>query len=272
MKKTFITLLALAGVAMGAEKSVVFDFGYTYSDAANVININKTGDYKDDYTTTGELKGLTGSYSFYQEGTTGGMNNTSVKWTTSNYTEAGWNQAWLCMMESTPTGWGDTFVDGLTSQCQQANGDTYTMTFTGLESGYYDLSVLGGYVGVDSMTTAITLTLGGADVSETTWSSVDLGSTSTGSATGVATLQQTTANNSAPTTEGYTFDVSNILVTDGNLTVTIDGASNNGNRTPLNGLALTWTAAAPSDNIPEPATATLSLLALAGLAARRRRK
>lgn len=272
MKKTMIALLALAGVAMGAEKSVVFDFGYEAATDANVININKTGDYKDAFSTSGELKGLTGSYSFTQEGTSGGMNNTSVKYTASTI-PGGWGGvAYLCTMESAPTGWGDTFKDGLTSQCQQNDGDTYTITFTGLESGYYDLSVLGGYMGADNMTTAITLTLGSADITETTWASADLGSSSTGNAAGVASLKQTTTNNSVPATEGYTFDVSQILVTEGTLTVTIDGTSNNGNRTPLNGLALTWTAAAPSDNIPEPTTASLSLLALAGLAARRRRK
>ena len=43
------------------------------------------------------------------------------------------------------------------------------------------------------------------------------------------------------------------------------------NITGISGLSMTTTPA-PSDSVPEPTTATLSLLALAGLAARRRRK
>ena len=268
MKKTIIALFVLTGVAVSAEKSVVFDFGATYSNADNVININKTGDYKDTYSVAGELKGLTGSYTFTQEGTSGGMNNTSTQYTASTI-PSNWNgKAWLCMMESTPAGWGETFVDGLTSQCQNNDGNTYSISFNNLETGYYDLSVLGGYMGADNIASAITLTLGDADTSKTTWSSADLGSSSTGSGSGVASLKQSTSNNTAPTTEGYTFDVSNILVTEGTLTLTIDGSSAYNQRTPLNGVALTWRSAP----IPEPATATLSLLALAALAARRRRR
>lgn len=147
MKKTIIALFVLTGVAVSAEKSVVFDFGATYSNADNVININKTGDYKDTYSVAGELKGLTGSYTFTQEATSGGMNNTSTQYTASTIPSNWGGKAWLCMMESTPAGWGETFVDGLTSQCQNNDGNTYSISFNNLETGYYDLSVLGGVHG-----------------------------------------------------------------------------------------------------------------------------
>ena len=266
MKKTIIALMALAGIACGSEKSVIFDFGGISLTGTNVVNINKEGDYKV-YSTSGDLAGIKGTYTFAQDETHGGMNHTATKYTSSTIPASWGGTAWLCMLESTPSGWGDTFKDGLTSQ-YQSGGSTYTMTFSGLEAGYYDISAMGGYIGADNMVSAVTLTLGGADTSKTTWSSSDLsGSNASNSASGVASLTQSTGNTTSPNPEGYTFDVSKVLVTDGSLTLTIVGGAEYSQRTPLNGLTLTWTAAAP-----EPTTATLSLLALAGLAARRRRQ
>ena len=78
----------------------------------------------------------------------------------------------------------------------------------------------------------------------------------------------------------FTITESMLTMTKGNSTVATleiaDGltASNitlGSNITGISGLSMTTTPA-PSDSVPEPTTATLSLLALAGLAARRRRK
>ncbi len=145
-------------------------------------------------------------------------------------------------------------------------GNTHTLTLTNLAAGYYDFSILGGFHGVDNVTSSITLTISGTnfDTSNTTWGSYDIAGARSYSAQSVDTYTTTLTNDTAD--EGYTYDVSKIFVEDGgSLILTLTGDTEAGNRTPLNGIKVTYT-------VPEPATATLSLLALCGLAARRRRK
>ncbi|MGN0821980.1 MAG: PEP-CTERM sorting domain-containing protein, partial [Akkermansia sp.] len=163
-------------------------------------------------------------------------------------------------------GWEATFADGLTSQWNGSTGNTHTLTLTGLAGGYYDFSILGGYYGKNNLCNSITLTISGTgvDMSNTTWATYDIAGARSSSAQGIATYTTTLTNGLA--NEGYTCDVSTIYVEEGaSLTLTLTGDTVDGHRTPLNGLKMTYT-------VPEPATATLSLLALAGLATRRRRK
>ena len=109
----------------------------------------------------------------------------------------------------------------------------------------------------------MTITLGGGLTA--TWttqsclSSVwDQPSTSKGNS---VTLSGDTSNNS---NHGYFFTADDITIEEGtSISITIAGAGGE-KRTPLNYVSLQM--------VPEPATATLSLLALVGLAARRRRK
>ena len=262
MKKILIALMALAGVA--AAETVVFDFGRTDEAAYKTSGAIVIGSGKDPYKTaithSGTLGSITGSYAYVQAASGGYYYSNSATLTTTE--ENGWKNH----LTSMPTGWESTFADGLTSQWNGSTGNTHTFTLTGLASGYYDFSILGGYYGQDDLCSSITLTISGTgvDMSNTTWATYDIAGARSSSAQGVATYTTTLTNGLA--NEGYTYDVSTIYVGEGaSLTLTLTGDTVAGRRTPLNGLKMTYT-------VPEPATATLSLLALAGLATRRRRK
>lgn len=261
MEKILIALMALAGVA--AAETIVFDFGRTDDAAYKTSGAIVIGSGKDKYTTaitlSGNLGSITGSYTYTQAASGGNFSNSATLTTTE---ENGWKNHLTDM----PTGWESTFADGLTSQWNGSTGNTHTLTLTNLAGGYYDFSILGGYYGKDNLCESITLTISGTgvDMSNTTWATYDIAGAQSSSAQGVATHTTTLTNGSAD--EGYTYDVSTIYVAEGaSLTLTLTGDTVNGHRTPLNGLKMTYT-------VPEPTTATLSLLALAGLATRRRRR
>lgn len=256
--------MALAGVALG--ETVMFDFGRTDSDAYKTSGAITLGTGKDSYkgaiTGSGALGAITGNYSYVQQASGGNFNN-SATLTTSE--EAGWKNH----LSSMPTGWESTFADGLTSQWDgrsNNSGNTHTLTLSNLAAGYYDVSILGGYYGKDSLASSITLTISGTavDTSKTSWSSYDIAGATSSTSQGGESLTTTLTNGDA--NQGYTYDVSNIYVEQGGtLSFTLTGSETDGQRTPLNGIKISYT-------VPEPTTATLSLFALAGLAARRRRK
>ena len=264
--KKYITLAALlaAGTACAnAAQTVVFDFGRTDEDSyktpgAICIGTGSTAYRGNEISATGNLEIFNGSYTFTQEASRGNYANSATLTTDE---EDGWKNH----LTEMPSGWGDTFADGLTCQWADDTGNTFTLEFSNLESGYYDLSVLGGYYGKDNISNTITLTLGGATTTETEWTLVDIGGNTTATQNGVSTLTSNLTNTSA--NEGYTLDITKIFVGEsGSLTVTIDGSETSGQRTPLNGLKLTF--------IPEPSAFGMlaGLGALALVASRRRRK
>lgn len=262
MKKTIITLFALAGVATA--ETVVFDFGRTDDTAyktSNAIVIGTgNGNYRTTLTSSGDLGAITGQYTYEQAASTGNYANSATLTT-------GEENGWKNHLTSMPDGWESSFSDGLTSQWNgQGSGNTHVLTLTNLAAGYYNFSILGGYNGKDNLANSITLSISGnkVDTTNATWISYDIAGEKSYSTQNVATYTTTLTNGS--TNEGYTYDVSKIFVEEGgSLTLTLTGDTNAGHRTPLNGIKVTY-------SIPEPTTATLSLLALAGLAARRRRK
>lgn len=264
MKKILIALMALAGVAAG--ETIVFDFGRTdkaaYKTSGAIVIGNGKDPYQTDITFSGTLGSITGSYTYTQAASGGNFNNSATLTTTE---ENGWKNHLTAM----PTGWESTFADGLTSQWDDyysRGSNTHTLTLTKLAGGYYDFSILGGYHGKDKLCESITLTISGigVDMSNTTWATYDIAGARGDSKQRVATFNTTLTDGSAD--KGYTYDVSKIYVAEGaSLTLTLTGDTVGGHRTPLNGLKMTYT-------VPEPTTATLSLLALAGLATRRRRK
>lgn len=264
--KKYITVAALlaAGTTLFAEsKTVVFDFGRTDDDSFKTEDAICIGTgssaYKGGISKTGVLGIISGNYSFIQEASGGNHNNSA---TLDSSKEANWKEH----LHSAPLGWSDTFKDGLTCQWNGSSGNTFTLTFTGLDTGYYDLSVLGGYYGKDNITSTITVSIAGDGLvcDQTTWTTFDIGANAAGeSGNGVATKTISLTNGASD--EGYVFDISNVYVS-GNLTVTIDGDTTDGRRTPLNGFVLT--------QIPEPSAFGMlaGLAALALVASRRRRK
>lgn len=270
---TITTILAAGTLALNAATTVVFDFGRTDDESyktPGAICIGKglsgaeANKYQDVYTASGTLgDAMTGNYSFTQDATGGGYGNSATLAT-------GEEDGWKNHLTEVPAGWTDTFKDGLTSQYDSASqsGNKFTLSFTGLASGYYNLNALGGYYGKDNLMPSVELALSGEglDCTKTTMSatSINGGATFTSSA---QTSLAATLTKGATSNNGYTFDVENIFVGEsGALTITITGTGSVNNRTPLNGIKLT--------QVPEPSMfgllAGLGALALVG--ARRRRK
>ncbi|MBR5622011.1 MAG: PEP-CTERM sorting domain-containing protein [Opitutales bacterium] len=268
MKKyiTIAMLLAAGSALANAAETVVFDFGRTDDESfktAGAICIGTNGErYQASLSASGTLGTINGTYSFAQAVCTNGSYGNSA--TLNSGEEANWKEH---LKGDLPEGWGSTFADGLT--CQHIDTDAFTLTFSKLDAGYYDLSVLGGYYGNDNIVPSVTLVLGGVVCTETAWSADDLGGSGVASASGVSSLDLSMANGSG--NEGYLFDVTKVLVEKGNtLTITIKGNTTDvDQRTPLNGLKLSFVAA-----IPEPSTfgllAGLGALALVGTRRRRR--
>ena len=267
MKKYIsIAFLVSAGTMVANGATVLFDFGRTDAESYKTVGAICIGKgstaYKTLLTDTGDLDSMAGSYSFTQEASGGNYNNSA---TLTSSEESGSLKEHL---HNVPEGWANTFKDGLTSQWTGSTGNKFTLSFTGLASGYYNLSALGGYYGKDNLMPSVELALSGEglDCTKTTMSatSINGGATFTSSA---QTSLAATLTKGATSNNGYTFDVENIFVGEsGALTITITGTGSVNNRTPLNGIKLT--------QVPEPSMfgllAGLGALALVG--ARRRRK
>ena len=269
MKKTLITLLALAGVAAAADK-VQIDFGRYDAQTEGYYNIYVAEGYTTSNTAANYVNGATSATTTHsltlgvQEITltyqhTTGQANCGGQGLMPNLTtdeEANWKNAYVGDL---PSGVQGNVSDGITTQTY--NGGTHTLTFSNLAAGTYTLSAFGGYNGKDRMAN-MSITLGGG--LSANWSyqgCLDGAWSESATATGSSITMNTQGN--AQTDHGYYFTADGITVEEGaSLTVTITGTGDYA-RTPLNYVSLM---------VPEPTTATLSLLALAGLAARRRRK
>ena len=220
MKKTFITLLALAGIAMG--EPYLFDFkgSQITSSSQKSITLGNPGEIQLDATSTGNLS--------------------SGSWETLT-----WYDIEGHMNEAEVEEW--TGISDLSAAAQDyimSNGSTtLTLTYTGLTAGAsYDVCVIGG---------------GYAHTSSGQWG--------TWSCPNEYTTEITSAN--IPAKAIGTIALSDV-VADQNGEIVVQFTASAFHKVTLSAATIQFVSAPP---VPEPATATLSLLALAGLAARRRR-
>ena len=273
MKKTIIVLLALAGVAAASDK-VEIDFGLYGAQTDGIYNIHtaESGYHADNVpnyvngassaTTTHSLtlgeQSITLTYAHTSGGSAQSYKGAGLCPTVPTDVENGWKNPFTGAL---PTDVQGNVYDGLTTQSQH-DGGFHTLTFSNLAAGTYTLSAFGGFYGNDDMA-AMTVTLGGGLTA--TWTAQSCtnnawGASSVSEGNSIGLSGDTTQN----ANHGYFFTAENITIEEGaTLSITISGAGG-GKRTPLNYVSLQM--------VPEPTTATLSLLALAGLAARRRRK
>ena len=270
MKKTLIALMALAGVAMGANGDLTklydFDGIRNTSTGAGTMTSN-TWDY--DRTV----------YDFQQGGRYVGISNETVTnilngtdqntcLTLAFWINSGYNNSQYQML----FGWGEGgkgLKFGLKDQDLCAvtkNVYEHYDSSSNIEKNQWNL------VALTIKSTSITSTVDGETTTTPALTMV------LRDVTDNLTYQYSDKTYNAPQSAGSTFSV---LSADSNAaTDTFKGLlsgvgifTSTGNGTDVTNQAIaTAMGAAPMLIVPEPATATLSLLALAGLAARRRRK
>ena len=284
MKKTIIALMALTGLSVAADDVVNIDFGRqtTTTDGYYNVFVDDDQNFAWNANVPVYVHGATSETSSHQlllgeQNITMTYVHSTDQWNVSGMglcptltpsEESDWKNPFSAELPSGVTG---NVKDGLTTQTNdEAGGGKHVLTFSGLAAGTYSLSAFGGYYGKEGMS-AITVSLNGTLTAD--WSSMTYGSNAWGALTSTDSASSITLSQSGSTStinRGYYFTADQIVVgEDGILELTIHGtttgANNNGKyRTPLNYVSLKM--------VPEPTTATLSLLALAGLAARRRRK
>ena len=234
MKKSLFSLALISSSLLAVQAATVqIDFGRDDAATDGALNMN----YGHSSAALGTMPGdvtLGWSTAGYPVGDDG---HTTTK---TPGEENGWKNAFGGSM---PFSLGDSFRDGLLTQTATGSG-SFTVTFSGLAAGEYTLSLFGGFTGKDVF-------------AGQTWT--------TGDSSGVLAPGNAADGSNPSANKGLYSTVEHIVVgEDGTLTLTIqgDGSSNFG-RTALNYLSLT--------QVPEPATATLSLLGLAALCLRRRR-
>ena len=242
MRKTHITLMALAGVAMGNSTILTFDQNdYTYDTdkwALNGLGNGPSASWSDSMTLS--------------DGTVAGMSITSGKFwdydtTTTSWTNVGALQAMNQKLGTNLTAEDLTSIK-IDATAAQSSKSTLTLDFsnnaaytTGGEIVFYLLVA----TSTDGGNTAnyANFTVTGLDDAAVTWA------TATGNGFDSSVTSVPVANLAMIRVEG--------TLTENPVTFAANAAKNG------------W---AMVSYIPEPATATLSLLALVGLAARRRRK
>ena len=219
MKKTLITLLALAGVAMG--EPYLFDFkgSQITPSSPQSITLGNPGEIQLVATSTGNLSdGSWETLTWY--GKDGHMDEAGV-------------EEW--------TGISDLSA-AATDYIVSNAGKTLTLTYKGLTAGAsYDVCVIGG----------------GYDHS-------GVGSWGTWSCPNEYTTEITSANIPAKAIGAIALSD---VVADQNGEIVVEFTASAYHNVTLSAATIQFVSAP----VPEPATATLSLLALAGLAARRRR-
>ena len=264
MKKTFITLLALAGVAMGETATyspLTSTVGWTLGDSHTAKDGTPSIN-----TTDGTLNGATiwarssAIYDVQDITLSDEGDSLTVSFTiTAGNTNTLLTGALIGNDKAIVLGHGGYSDEGKADAIQYGTtssdeGIWYNMQKEGSamnnpSEGIVYVSTHGNTTGIFSANTPLTLT------TSIKWDNAK--------SQFVATLCYGEGANSSTLTS-YDLGASYTLE---KLVFSQDGADYQ----TISNLTIVETQAAPSSNVPEPATATLSLLALAGLAARRRR-
>ena len=261
MKKTFITLLALAGIACGETTVLTFDGVVDPNNQDASVKVEHDFD-TDEWNIRGLGNGAGSVWSGTQtltDGTVAGLNINSGKfWDTTPASNATWGNtdALTAMNDELGT---NISADDLTSVkiMASAGGGSHaklTLNFTNNTSyGEGDQVVFyllgGSYDNGDAYNGNITVTgLTGVTMQ---WAASGGKGFTDCSTTAISADKQTQV----------LIRVQGALTSDQSVAFVHETAAKSG-----------WGMAAYAPAVPEPATATLSLLALAGLAARRRRK
>ena len=261
MKKSLLSLALISSTLLAVEAATgQIDFGRSDATTDGVLNMN----YDSASAALGSMPGSVSLAWSTAEWPVGDNGHTTTKTVEE---EADWKNPFNGSM---PFSLGDTFRDGLLTQTADGSG-SFTVTFSGLAAGEYSLSIFGGFTGKDAFA-GQTWTIGNADASNAVWTSFGTDasgnwaeiSSVTGDNSGVLTPANASTS-SATANKGLYATVENVVVgEDGTLTLTIQGDGSKGyGLTALNYLSLT--------QVPEPATAALSLLGAAALFLRRRR-
>ncbi|MEG2327799.1 MAG: hypothetical protein RSB48_05840 [Akkermansia sp.] len=192
------------------------------------------------------------------------------------------NTEWWDPIKTTPSGhsYADSEKDGIATLNGANNfAPDLIITFTGLEAGNYSMEVLSGFFSKNCIGSNLTFTFSGAglDTTGTNWTSSVINNSDSGwqassTAAGVSSLTTGTVYPTSSTSkdQGALVNANNIVVgSSGTLILTITSAAHDVNPpvNMINNIILTKT----DKSVPEASTATLSLLALAGLMLRRRR-
>ena len=263
MKKTIIALIALTGVA--SADMVIFDITGgtpTYGTYEDITFVSSGAITEDIGSMTGKTATLNDSTITITAGTgtgTGrGMLGDGAKWTGSIPVDLGISANDIATLSSSAA-----YIAGTNNQYS----GVITLTVSGLSQGYYNLSALAAKGTGDTSNITMNVYVNGVE-----WTGYSKNATyytyssgSWGTATQGKPTFSAVANN---TPSGAYADFEYIYVDEDASTIklTLTGSSENGTK---NLKALQFVAI---ESVPEPTTATLSLLALAGLAARRRRR
>ncbi|MEG1257659.1 MAG: hypothetical protein RSD12_01350 [Akkermansia sp.] len=252
----FSSIAALGLSSSQAATVVRVDFGKT--DTAGSVNI-----HKDDANVAKELISIAGTVTLKTSGL-------------RDLDEANW---WD-ILKGTPAGhpYADTEKDGLAIAYPGSGTTTpIVITFSGLSAGTYSMEVLSGFYGGNWIGGNLKFAFSGegTDTSTTDWSSSIVNKGDNGvwhtsaTATDSSSLTCPTLNlQNGENDQGALVNASDIIVSEnGTLTLTISSDSGAFPINVINNIILTKN----DQSVPEASTATLSLLALAGLMLRRRR-
>ena len=285
MKKAIISIGVAASVLPSVAETAIIDFGETPSEAA----INVTLDGSHGTITRGNdnwIIGVNGTATFLGQDVTWSL-TTVNKNHNGGFQTTDSNSQWNKPFDSELLGSfaGETNMnDAIHMQTWGTDAAYMVLTLEGLQAGKYTMEVFGAFTGEGGISNVTLTNSGTASMDFNNWITmgtensdsqqwVSMGSCTQTSATVNVGAEGPSSESGVSKNSGYYLKSGDGAITvgeDGTFSFTITATQKTGSE--ISWRALTLGGVALTKSVPEPATATLSLLALAGLAARRRRK